>query len=78
MAYSSKYFLQRVKAVNESYKRWSDIGLSNEAIYLRHIRDSFHISRSTFYSYLAIPYARLLRDIESREQRRKAIEPTLF
>ncbi|MCR4561255.1 MAG: hypothetical protein K5685_14375 [Bacteroidales bacterium] len=78
MAYSAKYFLQRVKAVNEVYKHWSEIGLSNETVYLKHIRDSFHISRSTFYSYLAIPYTRLLKDIETKEQRRRISEPALF
>lgn len=78
MAYTAKYFLQRVKAVNETYKQWADIGLTNEAIYNRHIRDTYHISRATFYNYLAIPYSRLLLDIERVEQRRKKMEPTLF
>jgi len=78
MAYTAKYFLQRVKVVNETYKHWAEIGLSNEAIYNRHIRDTYHISRATFYNYLTIPYARLLLDIEDKEQRRKKAEPTLF
>ena len=73
MAYSRKYFLQRVRKVNEVYKKWSKIGLSNEKIYKDHIKNQFDISRSTFYSFLTIPYEREIKKIEEIEQTQKSL-----
>ena len=78
MAYTRKYFLNRVKAVNEIYTQNTKRGASNEWIYEHLIKDVFHISRSTFYDYLTIPYAAQLKEIERAEALRKAQEPTLF
>lgn len=78
MAYTRKYFLHRVKAVNEIYKENTKRGATNEWIYEHLIKDVYHISRSTFYEYLTIPYASQLREIEKRESLRAKQEPTLF
>ncbi len=78
MAYNRKNFLLRVKEINEVYKEYASKGWFNEYIFNNYIRDRFHISRATFYNYLAIPYSRLLLDVERMEQRRKKMEPTLF
>lgn len=78
MAYSRKNFLLRVKDVNEIYIEQSRQGLCNEYIYVRFIRNRFHISRTTFYQYLTIPYAAELKKIEQREARLKCMEQLLF
>ncbi|MBP1631199.1 MAG: hypothetical protein H6Q15_2092 [Bacteroidetes bacterium] len=68
MGYTRKYFLERVKAVNELYSSLSQQGISNEYIYHNHIKNNYHISRSTFYEYLCIDYEKGLMDIEEKEQ----------
>ncbi|MCM1035552.1 MAG: hypothetical protein NC038_05590 [Paludibacter sp.] len=78
MSYTKKYFLQRVKAVNEVYLKCHKQGMFNEYIYQHHIKWQFHISRSTFYEYLTIPYAAQLKEIERREAAEKEQNPRLF
>ena len=78
MAFSRKNMLLRVKEVNELYIEKSKIGLSTEFIYRTFIEPRFHISRSTLYEYLAIPYERQLKEISQREQAEKEQNPTLF
>ncbi len=73
MAYTKKYFLARVKRVNELYKDLSAKGITNEFIYKHHVRDQFNISRSTFYDYLTIPYERQLKEIVRQEQQQLAL-----
>ncbi|MDR2009226.1 MAG: hypothetical protein LBQ22_01940 [Bacteroidales bacterium] len=68
MAFSRKFLLKRVKEVNEIYMNHSKRGLSNEYIYRNYIRNVFHISRSTFYEYLTIPYAKEIKEIENKEK----------
>ena len=63
MAFSRKNFLLRVKEVNELYKEKQRIGLSTEYIYRTFIEPQYHISRSTLYDWLAIPYEKQLREI---------------
>jgi hypothetical protein len=48
--------MERIREVNEIYKEQSEKGLSNEYIYNHFIVDRYHISRTTFYSYLTVPY----------------------
>lgn len=78
MAFSRKNMLLRVKEVNELYVEKAKIGLSTEFIYRTFIEPRFHISRSTLYEYLAIPYERQLKEISQREQAEKEQNPTLF
>lgn len=78
MAFSRKNMLLRVKEVNELYVEKSKIGLSTEFIYRTFIEPRFHISRSTLYEYLAIPYERQLKEIFEREKADKEQNPTLF
>ena len=78
MAFSRKNMLLRVKEVNELYVEKSKIGLSSEFIYRTFIAPRFHISRSTLYEYLAIPYERQLKEIFEREKADKEQNPTLF
>lgn len=63
MAYTRKYLLERVKEVNEVYVEKHRLGITNEFIYEHHIKDKFHISRTTFYNYLTIPYAKEMKNI---------------
>ena len=78
MAFSRKNLLFRVKEVNELYLEKAKIGLSTEFIYRTFIKPRYHISRSTLYEYLAIPYDRQLREIAQRERAEKEQNPTLF
>lgn len=73
MAYSQKFFLQRVREVNEVYLKLHAVGMPNEHIYTQFICSRFHISRSTFYAYLQIPYNRLIADIERREAQNRQL-----
>lgn len=67
MAYNKNNYLLRVKEVNETYKEYALKGYFNEYIYANFIKDRFHISRTTFYNYLTIPYERQLKQIQKRE-----------
>ena len=78
MAFSRKNMLFRVKEVNELYVEKAKIGLTTEFIYRTFIEPRFHISRSTLYEYLAIPYDRQLKEIYQREKAEKEQNPTLF
>ena len=69
MAFSRKNFLLRVKEVNELYKEKQRIGLSTEFIHRTFIAPQFHISRSTLYEWLTIPYAKQLREIAEADAR---------
>ena len=75
---SRELFSVVVKEVNELYVEKSKIGLSTEFIYRTFIAPRFHISRSTLYEYLAIPYERQLKEIFEREKADKEQNPTLF
>lgn len=77
MAYTRRYLLNRIKAVNEIYLREAKRGVNNEFIYDNYIRDVYHISRSTFYEYLAVPYERQLKELDEREAQEKARNPVL-
>ena len=77
MAYNRRNLLLRVKEVNEIYVREHSRGVTNEDIYRNYIRDRFHISRTAFYQYLTIPYARQLRELEERAARADAEQPRL-
>lgn len=78
MGYTKKYFLQRVREVNEVYLEHNRRGVSNEYIYENYIKHRFHISRSTFYDYLTIPYVDEMRKMVAREAAKKRQNPTLF
>ncbi|MBQ7210516.1 MAG: hypothetical protein IJS05_06450 [Paludibacteraceae bacterium] len=77
MAYTRRYLLNRIKAVCEIYLREAKRGVNNEFIYDNYIRDQFHISRSTFYEYLTVPYERQLRELDRKEAEEKRQNPTL-
>jgi hypothetical protein len=74
MAYNKNNFLLRVKEINEIYLEYSRKGCFTEYIYNTYIKDRYHISRTTFYTYLTIPYERQLKKI----QEQRAMQPTLF
>ncbi|MBR1922154.1 MAG: hypothetical protein IJ838_00170 [Paludibacteraceae bacterium] len=77
MAYTRRYLLNRIKAVNEIYLREAKRGVNNEFIYDNYIRDVYHISRSTFYEYLAVPYERQLKELDRKETEEKKRNPVL-
>lgn len=78
MAYTRRYLLNRIKAVNEIYLREAKRGVNNEFIYDNYIRDVYHISRSTFYEYLAVPYEKELKELDRKEAEEKRQNPTLY
>lgn len=58
-----KNYLLRVKEVNEIYMKHYKRGIFVEHIYRDYIRNQFYISRSTFYSYLSVPYKKELEEL---------------
>lgn len=74
MAYSKKYFLEKVRKVNEIYDAYAKQGYSNEWIYRNKIKEQFYISRSTFYVYLLIDWQAGLDGLQREEEQ----QPTLF
>lgn len=74
MAYSKKYFLERVRKVNEIYDEYAKKGYFNEWIYKNKIRERFDISRSTFYVYLTIDWETELAKLQQVQEQ----QPSLF
>lgn len=68
MSFSRKNLLCRVREVNELFVEKQRLGLSTEYIYRTFIEPRYHISRTTLYNWLTIPYAAQLREIERQEQ----------
>ncbi len=71
MAYNKKYYLLRVKEVNEAFQMYHDKGYPATWIYRNHIKNVFHISKSTMDRYLGIPYKRDLRRIGENEKEKE-------
>lgn len=69
MAYNRENFLNRVKEVNELYLAKQRLGIPLARIYRDYIEPQFHISRSTLYEWLAIPYEKELRQIKEDKER---------
>ena len=68
MSFSRKNLLCRVREVNELFVEKQRLGLSTEYIYRTFVAPRYHISRTTLYNWLTIPYAAQLREIERQEQ----------
>jgi hypothetical protein len=54
MPFNLKNYYKKVTAIQAVYDIHARIGLTNEEIYRRYIRDVFFVSRSTFYKYITI------------------------
>lgn len=63
MAYNRRFFLQKVVKIQEIVLECQQSGASLVWIYENHIRDEFHISKSTFDNYLGIPAKRELEKL---------------
>lgn len=73
MAYTKRYFLERVKAVNEIYLEYHNKGVTNEYIYENYIKTQFYISKTTFYNYLTIPYNALLKQLDRADTAKQLV-----
>lgn len=78
MSFSRKNLLCRVKEVNELFVEKQRIGLSTEYIYRTFVAPRYHISRTTLYNWLTIPYKKQLEELALQEEIEKAENPTLF
>ncbi len=67
MAYNKKNYYKKVIAIQEIVLSWQKIGLTNTKIYELHVKDQFHISKSTFDTYLGVPAVRDLNILEKKE-----------
>ncbi|BDD11669.1 hypothetical protein FUAX_41010 (plasmid) [Fulvitalea axinellae] len=63
MAYNRRNLLKRVLDVQNVVLAYQD-DHTNEWIYERKIKPVYHISRRTFYAYLAIPAKRELKAMD--------------
>lgn len=68
----------RVKEVNELFVEKQRLGLSTEYIYRTFVAPRYHISRTTLYNWLTIPYKKQLEELALQEEIEKAENPTLF
>ena len=68
MAYKSRMFLRKVIAVQKTFLEHRDSGLTQTAIWRKHIRDQYFIERGTFYRYLAIPAKKLYKELIHRNK----------
>lgn len=68
----------RVKEVNELFVEKQRLGLSTEYIYRTFVAPRYHISRTTLYNWLTIPYKKQLKELALQEEIEKAENPTLF
>ena len=68
MAYCNKFFLTRVLEAQLLVRRVQKDhpGLRMTEIYRQYIRDTYHISMSTFNRWMGIPAARELSRIEKK------------
>lgn len=66
MSYCNKYFLKKVWEAQLLVRRVQKEhpGLPMTVIYRQHVRDTYHISMSTFNRWMGIPAARELSRIE--------------
>ncbi len=64
MAYNRKYYLRRVAKIQNIVLECQKSGASLTWIYENHIRDTYHISKSTFDKYLGVPAKHELRKME--------------
>ena len=69
MAYNRENFLNRVKEVNELYLEKQRLGIPTSRILSEYIEPRYHISRSTLYEWLAIPYEKELRKLKEDSER---------
>jgi hypothetical protein len=64
--YNRLNFLLKVKAVSEVYLQYKEHGVSNEFVFENYIQKQFFISRTTFFSYLTIPYKKELEELQKK------------
>jgi hypothetical protein len=74
-------YLTKVQRVNEIFCEYHEKGYSNEWIFRNQIRDQFLIERGTFYSYLQVPYKKLLakyNEMEAKDKENLSRQGSLF
>lgn len=72
--YNRRNYLLRVRDVQNIYTEYHGRGYTDVYIYNTHIYPTFKISRTTFYSYLATPAERDLKELEEKFRREKAAQ----
>lgn len=64
--YSRHNHLLRVRDIQNIYTEYHNRGYSDVYIYTTHIYPTYKIGRTTFYSYLATPAERDLKELEEK------------
>ena len=62
-----KDFLKRVLAIQTIYRAHKREEVTSIGIFRAHVHPTYFISPRTFYRYLEIPAAKLLKEIEHKE-----------
>lgn len=76
MAYNQRYYLTRVVQIQDIVLEHQKKGVTQEWTYRNVIRPQFHISRSTFYNYLAISAPRAKLKALEQEDVLFTVKPT--
>ncbi|MCT4613607.1 MAG: hypothetical protein N4A49_01880 [Marinifilaceae bacterium] len=77
MAYNRLNYLERIKFIQDFYKRENDNGVSNVKIIEKLKQHNIHISAATFYNYMAIPVKREIMREQAKIEAKKN-QPSLF
>lgn len=64
--YNRRNYLLRVRDIQNIYTEYHERGYTDVFIYKNHIYPTYKIGRTTFYSYLATPAERDLKELEEK------------
>ena len=76
MAYNKKNKYRLILDIQSAYKKHSkhwEGEADNETVYYKIIKPIYHISRTTFYTYLDTNAAKLLKELEAGEEMQKRL-----
>jgi len=78
MAYNRRY-LDKIMSVQKIWVDYKAKGVTTEWIFLNLIEPNYYISRSTFYGYLTVPAARLVKEMNAEaEEQGRCKQLTIF
>jgi hypothetical protein len=78
MAYNRENLLLKIIDIQRVTLEHTRRGVTQEWVFHQLIAPKYHISKATYYNYLATPAEMELRRLHERREREKQAQPTLF
>ncbi|OSZ79309.1 hypothetical protein CAP35_13940 [Chitinophagaceae bacterium IBVUCB1] len=78
MAYNQNNLLNEIEEVQQIYSKHIQEGVTAEFIFNNYIKNIYHISRTTFFTYLKRNVAKERRLLKEKEDAKRNSQPTLF